>query len=187
MIRQPLSTTFDTNSTTSYGRESISWSSWCTSSTIPDEESQDSALCMDEPTDCDAGSTRPDEYLHPACLALRSLSDTEKSLRRKSSFIGGATDFGDCKDRCVTSNRLEDVIQYSRDDKTQKFLVFSSSFPYHIEWANSEWSKISGWSSDEILGKCFLFTHYSAFGQCAASCWDQDSACHNIAFRRRLI
>lgn len=52
----------------------------------------------------------------------------------------------------MENNRLEDIIQCSQGDKSQKLLVFSASYPYHIEWANSEWSKLSGWSSDEIIG-----------------------------------
>lgn len=149
MIRHPLSTTFDTDSTTSYGKSSISWSSWSTGSTTPYEERADIPDCSS-----DSDTTKcTEEYLHPACLTLRSLSPTEKSLRKTCSFIGGASDFGDCEDRCVASNRLEDVIACPKDCKGQKFLVFSSSFPYHIEWANCEWSKVSGWSSDEVLGK----------------------------------
>lgn len=158
MLRQPLSTTFDTESTTSYGKESLSWSSWSTSSSSPDNDGLQTATFIEDCSDCDAvsKSSDSDDYLHPACLTLRSLSPTEKSLRKKASFIRGASDFGDFEDRCVASNRLEDVIQCSFDDKCQKFLVFSSSFPYHIEWANSEWSKVSGWSSDEIVGMFLL-------------------------------
>ena len=154
MLRRPLSTTFDTESTTSYGKESLSWSSWSTSSSDHDDDGlQTAEFIEDSESDVTSKCSDSDDYLHPACLTLRSLSPTEKSLRKKASFIRGASDFGDFEDRCVASNRLEDIIQCSVDDKSQKILVFSSSFPYHIEWANSEWSKVSGWSSDEIVGE----------------------------------
>ena len=150
MIQHHLSTTIDTNSTTSYGKSSISWSSWSTGSTIPYEDMEDTADIPECSSDSDTAKCA-EEYLNPACPTLRSLSSTEKSLRKTCSFIGGASDFGGCEDRRVDSNRLEDIIACSKSGG-QKFLVFSSSFPYHIEWANCEWSKVSGWSSDEVLG-----------------------------------
>jgi PAS domain-containing protein len=147
MLRKSSLSSFDINSSASYTEKSISWSSWSTSLTIPDEDDQQ--MIVDDHRTIEA------DYQHPNRQRLRSLSMDEKKLHRKSSFIGSKTDFGDCEDRGVASNLLEDIIQCSTKDRKQKILIFSSSYPYHIEWANSEWSKISGWSSDEISGKLY--------------------------------
>lgn len=148
-MHEQISTIFDTSSASSYGEASLSWSSWSTSTTTADDESEQTATFMES-----APSAKPcmEEYLHQGCPTLQSMSRTEHLLRRKTSFVNGASDFEGCE-LSIASNRLEDVIRCSSGDKSQKFLVFSSSFPYHIEWANSEWSKISGWSSDEVVGK----------------------------------
>jgi hypothetical protein len=149
MLQQSLSTTFDTASTSSYGQASLSWSSWSTSTTTPDDESDQTTTFIAGSTD--ATTSCCNEYLHDECPTLRTLSSIGHYLQRKTSFVTGASDFDGCE-LSIASNRLEDVIRCSCEDKSQKFLVFSSSFPYHIEWANSEWSKISGWSSDEVIG-----------------------------------
>lgn len=150
-MQQPnASTAFETVSTSSYGQSSLSWSSWSTNTTTPDEGSEKADMFIDDTPE--SISKCSDAYLHEACSTLRSLSSSDL-LKRKSSFVtGGACDFDGCE-LSIASNRLEDVIRCSSEAQSQKFLVFSSSFPYHIEWANSEWSKVSGWSSDEIIGK----------------------------------
>jgi hypothetical protein len=128
------------STTTSFGREE-SFSSWGTST------SSESDGLLDDEGD--------KENCRPLITRSFSLSSDERVMRRQSSFISTSTttDFMDCQDENVTeNNRLEDIIQCSHSDKTQKLLVFSASFPYHIEWANGEWSKVSGWSSDEIIG-----------------------------------
>ena len=148
-MHEQTSTIFDTSSASSYGEASLSWSSWSTSTTAADDESEQTATYIDN-----AQSAKPcmDEYLHRGSPTRQTVSRAEHLLRRKTSFVNGASDFDGCE-LSIASNRLEDVIRCSSGDKSQKFLVFSSSFPYHIEWANSEWSKISGWSSDEVVGK----------------------------------
>ena len=56
MLQQSLSTTFDTASTSSYGQASLSWSSWSTSTTTPDDESDQTTTFIaennDAKTDC---------------------------------------------------------------------------------------------------------------------------------------
>jgi hypothetical protein len=133
-------------SSTSFGREE-SFSSWGTSTS-----SGSDGLLDDEGDD--------KENCRPLILRCFSLSSDEKVMRRQSSFISNSstTDFMDCQDDNVKeNNRLEDIIQCSQSDKSQKLFLFSASFPYHIEWANSEWSKVSGWSSDEIIGMKYLY------------------------------
>jgi hypothetical protein len=51
----------------------------------------------------------------------------------------------------IVSNRLEDILQCSQG-LGQRIVVTSATYPYHVEWINSEWSKACGWQSDEILG-----------------------------------
>lgn len=51
----------------------------------------------------------------------------------------------------IMSNRLEDILQCSKILR-QRIVVTSATYPYHVEWTNSEWSKACGWQSDEILG-----------------------------------
>ena len=42
-------------------------------------------------------------------------------------------------------------------DKNARILITSASYPFHVEWVNSEWSRKCGWSSDEILGNLIVF------------------------------
>ena len=51
----------------------------------------------------------------------------------------------------IESNRLEDILQCS-ENLSQRIVVTSATYPYHVEWINSVWSKACGWRSDEILG-----------------------------------
>jgi hypothetical protein len=44
---------------------------------------------------------------------------------------------------------LEEFLE--RDEKKMLMLTSACS-PFHIEWVNSAWSKICGWSSEEIQG-----------------------------------
>ena len=53
----------------------------------------------------------------------------------------------------IGSNSLHDVIQCISEDQDIKLIVTSASFPYHIEWVSSGWSKMCGWSCDEVLGE----------------------------------
>jgi hypothetical protein len=53
----------------------------------------------------------------------------------------------------IGSNSLHDVIQCISEDQDIKLIVTSASFPYHIEWVSSAWSKMCGWSCDEVLGE----------------------------------
>ena len=55
----------------------------------------------------------------------------------------------------IMSNRLEDILQCSNILR-QRVVVTSATYPYHVEWTNSEWSKACGWQSDEILGIKFM-------------------------------
>ena len=55
----------------------------------------------------------------------------------------------------ILSNRLEDILQCP-EVFGQRVIVTSATYPYHVEWTNSEWSKACGWQSDEILGKFFI-------------------------------
>lgn len=57
----------------------------------------------------------------------------------------------------ITSNLLEDILQCSQG-AVQRVVVTSATYPYHVEWTNSDWSKACGWQSDEILGKEILPT-----------------------------
>ena len=57
----------------------------------------------------------------------------------------------------IGSNSLHDVIQCTTDDQDIKLIVTSASFPYHIEWVSSAWSKMCGWSCDEVLGEYISF------------------------------
>jgi len=48
---------------------------------------------------------------------------------------------------------LEDILQCSNDSGPgQRVVVYSATFPYHIEWISSQWSKACGWKSEEVLG-----------------------------------
>lgn len=148
---------------TSYSDESISLSSWSSSTT---SSTHDEEAMLSTPLDDDAEcpSSYEEDLCCPTYRRLRSLSTCEKKIHRKKSFLGSfSNDFSHeiLGDYAVSSNKLEDIIQCAQD-KNEKLLVFSSSYPYHIEWANSEWSKISGWSSDEIVGMyvCYIICYY---------------------------
>ena len=58
----------------------------------------------------------------------------------------------------ILSNRLEDILQCS-GGLGQRVVVTSATFPYHVEWTNTEWSKACGWQSDEILGTSHTMTN----------------------------
>ena len=53
----------------------------------------------------------------------------------------------------LPSNRLADIIQCYNGHQDQRVLITSASYPYHVEWVSSAWSKMCGWTSDEVLGK----------------------------------
>ena len=57
----------------------------------------------------------------------------------------------------IRSNRLEDILQCS-ENVSQRIVVTSATYPYHVEWINSVWSKACGWRSDEILGTLNLMS-----------------------------
>ena len=57
----------------------------------------------------------------------------------------------------IQSNRLEDILQCS-ENVSQRIVVTSATYPYHVEWINSVWSKACGWRSDEILGTLNLMS-----------------------------
>jgi hypothetical protein len=56
------------------------------------------------------------------------------------------------KHAILESNRLEDVIQCANEHQRYKLIVTSANHPFHIEWVSSEWTKICGWASEEVLG-----------------------------------
>lgn len=83
----------------------------------------------------------------PFSLMSHSVSSIEKDTFERGLRI-------DTKQSSVlTSNRLEDVIQCGSSDHCPKVVVTSASFPYHVEWVSSSWTKTCGWSCDEILGE----------------------------------
>ena len=86
-------------------------------------------------------SKRPSSYMSP---------DSPSSMVRgftRNEFVR------EKKRPCVIgSNSLHDIIQCKTEDQDIKLIVTSASFPYHIEWVSSAWSKMCGWSCDEVLG-----------------------------------
>ena len=62
----------------------------------------------------------------------------------------------------ITSNLLEDILQCSQG-VVQRIVVTSATYPYHVEWTNSDWSKACGWQSDEILGTENFLPHPSHY------------------------
>jgi hypothetical protein len=59
---------------------------------------------------------------------------------------------------------LEDILQVSKDfEPGQRVVVTSATFPYHVEWISSQWSKACGWKSEEVIGtisKSSINLHY---------------------------
>lgn len=96
---------------------------------------------------------------------ISSSFDSPYSRHRKSFVEDSARE----SMRSVTlhSNRLEDIIQCAKENQDYRVLVTSASFPYHVEWVSASWSKVCGWSCDEILGKYFpssISTYSGDFG-----------------------
>jgi hypothetical protein len=67
----------------------------------------------------------------------------------------GAKEFK--KHAILESNRLEDVIQCATEHQRHKLVVTSANYPFHIEWINSDWTKLCGWASEEVIGYNYLF------------------------------
>jgi hypothetical protein len=65
------------------------------------------------------------------------------------------------KHAILKSNRLEDVIQCASEHQGHKLCVTSANYPFHIEWINSDWTKLCGWASEEVLGYNSLFYIFS--------------------------
>jgi hypothetical protein len=51
---------------------------------------------------------------------------------------------------------LIDVFIFFLEGPKLCVLITSASYPFHVEWVSSDWSKKCGWSSDEILGTIFI-------------------------------
>lgn len=101
-----------------------------------------------------------------ATAQLNSAEEISRRTKRPSSFMSPETSSvlrkskqeNDCsqdtKRPCVlASNNLQDIIQCGTGDQNQKLIVTSASYPYHVEWVSSSWSRLCGWSCDEVLGK----------------------------------
>jgi hypothetical protein len=101
-----------------------------------------------------------------ATTQLNSAEEISKRMKRPSSFMSSECTsvlrkskqenecIQDTKRPCVlASNNLQDIIQCATGDQNQKLIVTSASFPYHVEWVSSSWSKLCGWSCDEVLGR----------------------------------
>ena len=86
---------------------------------------------------------RPSSYMSPdsSSSMLHGFNRNEVVREKKRPCVIG-------------SNSLHDVIQCKTDDQDIKLIVTSASFPYHIEWVSGAWSKMCGWSCDEVLGEC---------------------------------
>lgn len=111
----------------------------------------------------------------------------KKSSINSKKFNVNCESFDRSTQSVLISNRLEDIIQCSNtgktnspadqlthfnstplhlltadlnqffSDKNARILITSASYPFHVEWVNSEWSRKCGWSSDEILGDLTSF------------------------------
>jgi PAS domain-containing protein len=54
----------------------------------------------------------------------------------------------------IKEKTLTDLLSSSHDHSV---VVISSTWPYHIEYANNKWSNACGWSSEEVQGLDFKF------------------------------
>ena len=64
----------------------------------------------------------------------------------------GEVEQPDNSKNAILSNRLEDILQCTHG-VGQRVVVTSATYPYHVEWTNTEWTKACGWQSDEIVGR----------------------------------
>ena len=117
-----------------------------------------SAILVDRSTQFPRGDTSPQEEI-TRCVkrpvsVISSSFDSPYSRHRKSLVQDSARE----KKRSLTlhSNRLEDIIQCANENQDHRVLVTSASFPYHVEWVSASWSRVCGWSCDEILGERIL-------------------------------
>ena len=121
-----------------------------------DELDSGSALLVDRLTQLPRGDTTPQEEItrrvkRPVSV-ISSSFDSPYSRHRKSLVQDSA--IVTKRSFTLPSNRLEDIIQCANENQDHRVLVTSASFPYHVEWVSASWSRVCGWSCDEILGEC---------------------------------
>lgn len=66
------------------------------------------------------------------------------------------------KQSLLESKCLADVIQCANEHQHLKLVVTSVDYPFHIEWLSSDWSKLMGWNSEDVLGLDCKFLHGDA-------------------------
>ena len=110
------------------------------------------------------------QQLLPPSRPVNSIEEIPRSIKRPVSYISASAEsnspllrnkkyFCECIEKdsksswSFRSNRLEDIIQNASGNQDHRVMITSASFPYHVEWVSSSWSKLCGWHCHEILGE----------------------------------